>query len=161
MLKKLKSLGIFLPKMSAYRKGFDETRSISFLIKDDELFEKYNEIWEKVKNSLKKGCEPIYNEKHLKAKTKSYNGKINTNFRNNEISKEGSYYICLSVILIDSVFRTGKNYYPQVFLEECKYIVKEEKIPKYIIDDIEISSDTDKENSDEEKPDEKYSDEEK
>ena len=63
--------------------------------------------------------------------------------------------------MTDFVFRTGKNYYPQVFLEECKYIVKEEKIPKYIIDDIEISSDTDKENSDEENPDEKNSDEEK
>ena len=25
-----------------------------FLIKDDELFEKYDEIWEKVKNSVKK-----------------------------------------------------------------------------------------------------------
>ena len=54
MLKKLKSLGIFLPKMSAYRKGFDETRSISFLIKDDELLQTYNEIWEKVKNYVKK-----------------------------------------------------------------------------------------------------------
>ena len=48
--------------------------------------------------------------------------------------------------MFDSVFRTGKNYYPQVFLEECKYVVKEKKIPKYIIDDIEISSDTDREN---------------
>ena len=35
-------------------------------------------------------------------------------------------------------------------LEECKYIAKEKKIPKYIIDDIEISSDSDRENSDEE-----------
>ena len=52
--------------------------------------------------------------------------------------------------MISSVFRTGKNYYPQVFLEECKYIVKEKKIPKYIIDDIEISFDFDRENSDEE-----------
>ena len=58
-------------------------------------------------------------------------------------------FICLSVILIDSVFRTGKNYYPQVFLEECKYVVKEKKITKYIIDDIEISSDSDRENSEE------------
>ena len=33
--------------MSAYRKDFDETKYISFLIKDDELLEKYNEIWEK------------------------------------------------------------------------------------------------------------------
>ena len=31
--------------------------------------------------------------------------------------KEGSQCICLSVVLIDSVYRTGKNYYPQVFLE--------------------------------------------
>ena len=52
--------------------------------------------------------------------------------------------------MISSVFRTGKNYYPQVFLEECKYIVKEKKIPKYIIDDIEISFDSDRENSDKE-----------
>ena len=40
--------------MSAYRKDFDETKYISFLVKDDELLEKYNGIWEKVKNSLKK-----------------------------------------------------------------------------------------------------------
>ena len=40
--------------MSAYRSDFDETKHISFLIKDVELLEKCNEIWEKVKNSLKK-----------------------------------------------------------------------------------------------------------
>ena len=44
--------------------------------------------------------------------------------------KKGSQFICLSVFLIDSVFNTGKNYYPQVFLEECKNVVKEKKIPK-------------------------------
>ena len=89
----------------------------------------------------------------LKLTIKSYNGKINTNFLNNKIPREGSQSICLSVILIDSVFRAGKKYYPQVFLEECKYVVKEKKIPKYIIDDIEISSDSDRENSDEENSD--------
>ena len=31
----------------------------------------------------------IYNEKYIKTKTKSYNGKINTNFHNNKIPKEG------------------------------------------------------------------------
>ena len=63
--------------------------------------------------------------------------------------------------MVDSVFRTGKNYYPQVFLEECKYVVKEKKIPKYITDDIEISSDSDRENSDEENSSEESSDEKK
>ena len=40
-----------------------------------------------------------------------------------------------------------------MFLEECKHIVKEKKIPKYITDNIEISSDSDKENSDKESSD--------
>ena len=62
-------------------------------------------------------------------------------------------------ILIDSVFKTGYNYYPQVFLEDYKYVVKEKKISKYIIDVIEISSDSDIENSDEENSGKKNSDE--
>ena len=83
---------------------------------------------EKVLKSAKKGFdrEPVFNENDLKAKIKSYNGKVNTNFHDNEIPK-GSQFICLSVILIDSVFRTGKNYYRQVFLEECNYVAKEKK----------------------------------
>ena len=40
--------------MSAYRRDIDETKYMSFLIKDNELLEKYNEIWEKVKNSVKR-----------------------------------------------------------------------------------------------------------
>ena len=40
--------------MSAYRKDFDDTRYISFLIKDNELLKKYNKIWKKLKNSVKK-----------------------------------------------------------------------------------------------------------
>ena len=91
----LRVLSIFLPKMSAYRKYFDKTKYISFLIKDDKLLEKYNEIWEKIKNSLKKefDSKPVYNEKYLKAKTKSYNGKINTNFHDNKIPIEGFQFL--------------------------------------------------------------------
>ena len=38
--------------------------------------------------------------------------EINTNICNNKIPKKGSQYICLSVILLDSNFKTDKNYYP-------------------------------------------------
>ena len=115
--------------MSAYRRDFDETKYMSFLIKDDEFLERYNEIWEKVRNITKKefDIEPIYNEKYLRTKRKSYNGKINKNVHNNKIPKESSQFIYLLVILIDSVYRKDKNYYPQVFLKECKYVVKEKK----------------------------------
>ena len=52
--KKIKPLCIFLPKMTAYRKDFDETKYISSLIKDYELLKKCHEILEKVKISTKK-----------------------------------------------------------------------------------------------------------
>ena len=133
-----------------------------FLIKDDELLKKYNGIWEKVSKSIKKEfySDTIYNEKYLKTKIKSYEGKINTNFHKNEIPNEDSQFICLSVILIDSVFRTGNNYYPQVFLEEYKYVVKEKKMPEYITSDIEISAGSDREDSVGENSNEENSDKE-
>ena len=53
------------------------------------------------------------------------------------------------VILTDSVLKIGKNYYSQVFLEECKYIIKDKKTNKYISNNLEISfDDSDKESSD-------------
>ena len=63
----------------------------------------------------------------MKTKIKFYNGKINTNFHNNKIPKEGSQCICQSVVLIDSVYKKDKNYYPEVFLEECKHVIKEKR----------------------------------
>ena len=99
--------------------------------------------------SKKIDSNPVYNEKYIKTKIKSYNGKINTNFHNNKIPKEGSEYICLSVIILDSLYKKDKRYHPQVFLEECNYVIKETKksIKKFVANNIEISSDdSDEEN---------------
>ena len=103
-----------------------------------------------MRNTIKKRfySKSIYNEKYLRTKIKSYEGIISTNVHEDKIPNGGAQTICLSVILIDSVFRTVKNCYPQVFLEECKYVVKEKKMPKYFTDKEEISRD--EENSDEE-----------
>ena len=62
--------------------------------------------------------------------------------------------------MIDSVFRISKIYDSQIFLKQCKNVVKGKKMPGYITDDIEISTDSDREGSDEEKFLEKNSDEE-
>ena len=60
------------------------------MIKDDELLEKDNEIWENILKSIKKefDSEPLYDEKYLKAKIKSYNEKININFDNDKMQKK-------------------------------------------------------------------------
>ena len=66
--KQVRLLCVMLPKISAYGKAFDEATYMSFLIKNEELIGKYNEIWDKVSNSMKKGfdSEPAYNEKYTK-----------------------------------------------------------------------------------------------
>ena len=50
--------------MTGYAKRFDETKYMTFLIKNNELLKKYNKIWDKVSNGIKKGfdSEPLYNE---------------------------------------------------------------------------------------------------
>ena len=70
---KLELYVYFSQKMSAYSRDFDETKYMSFLIKDDELSEKYNGIWEKVSKSIKKefDSESVYNKKYQKTKLKS------------------------------------------------------------------------------------------
>ena len=88
--------------------------NICLIWKNDELLEKYNEIWYKVSYTIKKGfdSEPVYNETYLITKIKTYEEKIKTN--GDKVLKEGSQCLSLSVILIDSVFKTGK-----IIILEC------------------------------------------
>ena len=67
------------------------------MIKDEKLLEKYNEIWKKVSKITKKEFDsnPVYDEKYIKTKLKSYNGKIDTNCHDNKILKQGSQCLCL------------------------------------------------------------------
>ena len=62
-----------------------------------------------------------------------------TNFQHNKISKDNEYCVCLSVILLDS----DKEYYPQTFLEECKYTIKNKNIINTINEDLELSESDD------------------
>ena len=72
-----------------------------------------------------------------------YDDKVNTNFQGKETPKGDSSYKCLSLIMLDSVVKVGKKYYLQVFLEECKYIKRKNKMFNYINDDLEMTSSDD------------------
>ena len=61
------------------------------------------------------------------------------NFHDNTMPKEGCHCVCLSVILLDSVFKMGIKYYPQVFLEKYKHYVKEKVVGKFNNDELEVS----------------------
>ena len=84
----------------------------------------------------------------MKIKIKSLGDRV-TDFYNKKIPKVDSNHTCLEVISLDSVLRKNDNYYPQVFLKECKYI--EKKVIRHINDNLsDFSSSNESDNSDEE-----------
>ena len=69
----VKSLCIILPQMSGYIKYFENGgKNMSFFIKDDEVWDKYNKIWDVIKDKvgINFHSEPVYEYKYSKAKVK-------------------------------------------------------------------------------------------
>ena len=111
----VKPLCIILPQMSGYLKYFENgSKKMSFLIKDDEVWDKYDGIWDVIKDKLgiKFHSEPVYEYKYLKAKVREFDGVIKTNFLGNDVPKENMHYTCIACITIDSVMRMEKKNYP-------------------------------------------------
>ena len=102
--------------MNAYAKYFDKNNKCTNLLANDkEIFEKYNKIWDKIKNLFEKkfDSEPVYNDKYIKAKINSYN----TNFYGNKTPIEDEHYTCFSAIFLDSIVNVDKKYHPKILLK--------------------------------------------
>ena len=126
--------------MSGYIKYFDDGgKNMSFVTDDEEVYEKYNEIWEVVRKLLKAKftVNPIRDDKYVIAKLKIFNGTNRATFTNNIIPTERNNYICIAAIDIVSVLKIdNKRAYPQAYLEQCKPKLKKRKIVNFIDEEI-------------------------
>ena len=115
----IRSLCIKLPQIIGYIKHFDSNKTIYCKVSDNKLLKAYNNIWEKVSNlmNIEFDSEPVYgdNDKCIKTKAKMYEDRVNTDSQGKKVSKENASYKCLSLIMLDSVIRVNKKYYPQTF----------------------------------------------
>ena len=59
------------------------------------------------------------------------------NFHDEKMPKEKAPCKCLSIVMLDSVTKANKKYYPETLLEECKYVQEKMKIENHIDDDLE------------------------
>ena len=108
----VKPLCIILPQMDGYIKYFENgSKNMSFLIKDDEVWDKYDKIWDVIKDKLgiKFHSEPVYEYKYLEANVIKFDGVIKTKFWGNDMPKENMHYTCIACIIIDSVLRIDKK----------------------------------------------------
>ena len=143
----IKPLCVILPQMDGYIKYFDDGgKNMSFVTNDEKVYEKYNKIWEVIRNLLKIDftVSPVRDDIYLVAKLKIFNKINRTTFTNNAIPIEKIYYICIPAIDIDSVLKIDKRVYFQAYLEQCKYKLNKRKIVNYINNEIiDENSDSD------------------
>ena len=76
----------------------------------------------------------------MKDKIQSHGDEV-TDFYNKKIPEVDSNHACLAVIDLDSALKKDDNYYPQMFLKECKYI--EKKVIRHIVDNLSNFSSSD------------------
>ena len=84
-------------------------------------------------------------DKYRETKIKTYKDSIITNSYDKtefkEVPEEKIPHECLSIIILDSVLYAYEKYYPQTFLEECKYVKTNVRTKNYI--DMELKSESD------------------
>ena len=122
---------------------------MSLKIKDKQILKNYNKIWKKTERLMsidfesKTTCDDDDDDddhddddKYIKIKIKTYKYSITTNvynkIRSKKVPEEKIPHECLSIIILDSALYAYEKYYPQTFLEECKYVKTNVKTNNYI-----------------------------
>ena len=156
----IRSLCLSLPQMTGYAKKFNDNAAMSSRFNSKQLLKNYNKICEKAEKLLRIDFEskPVYgdDDKYIKTKIKLYANSVITNFHNKKVPKEKAPCKCLSIIMLDCVIKANKNYYPQTFLEECKYVQEKINIENHIDENLEKSELDSDSNDETESDNDKY-----
>ena len=110
----IRPLCIRLPQMTGYVRKFNENSTMSF--RGKQLLRNYKKIWEKSEKLMKIDFEPKLvcgdDDRYKKTKIQTYEKSIITNFHNKKTPKVKIPCKFLSIIVIDSVIKANKKYYP-------------------------------------------------
>ena len=135
--------------MTGYVRTFESNTTLSFKISHKQLLKKYNQIWKRVEklSKIEFDSKPVCGDDDKYIKTIMYGGNMFKNFQGKKMSKEKASCKCLSRIILDSVIKSKKKYYPQTLLKECKYESEKIKMENLIDDDDLEKSESDESDS--------------
>ena len=114
-------------------------------LEEKEWVPQYKKIWSEVESQLfeKLATEAIKGEnRYVYGKLKTWKERIKTNFHGQDVPYD-MYCNATAVLKIDSVYKQGKNYHPQVYVEECKYTDAENQQCNMLSDDDDDDDDDD------------------
>ena len=112
----VRPLCVRLPQMTGYASKFDENATMSLRANNKQLLKNQNKTEEKVEKQMRVDFEskPVYgdDDKYIKTKIKVFAGSMITNFHDKKMPKGKAPCKFSSIILLDSVIKTNKKYYP-------------------------------------------------
>ena len=125
---------MFSHGVSQYDKKPAYTMSFN-VFEEKEWTSQYKKILNEVKSELfeKLATEPIKG-KYVHGKLKTWKERIKTNFHSQDVPYN-MYCNTTAVLKINSIYKQGKNYHPQVYVEECKYTDAEKQQCSMLSDD--------------------------
>ena len=109
---------------------------MSFNISEEEEWVlQYRNISNKVESQLfEKLATELIKGKYVRGKLKTWKISIKTNFHGQDVP-HNMYCNATAVLKINSVYKQGKNYHLQTYIEECKYTNAENKQCNLLSDD--------------------------
>ena len=135
-----------MPKISGIIKTFkfrdgdrDKNNELmSFCIDDEGIFEKYKAIWTKTEDlkNVELNTLPVYDDRYIKAKIRTYSDKFCTNFRGLNVPEDDIECESFAVISIDSLLVYKSKYYLQVYLDNCAYKIANKQMTDYLGDNL-------------------------
>ena len=96
---------------------------MSFQIDNEKLLGKYKAIWTMIEDlkNIKLNALPVYDDKLMETKTRTFGDKVHTNFRGLNVPEDDKECESFTVISINSLLVYDKEYFLQVYLENCAY----------------------------------------
>ena len=132
--------------MSWYIKYFENGgKKMSYLNKDDEVWDKFDKIWDVIKDKLgvKFYTESVYEYNYLKAEVREFDGIIKTKFLGNNMPKENMHYTCIAYITIDSVLTIEEKIIQKFIQKSVDIWQKKVQVPKFINTELKLDSESD------------------
>ena len=105
-----------MPKMCGYVKK-RSNKLMSFCTDDEKLLQKYKGIWTNIEDlkNIKLNALPVYNDRHIKTKIRTFVDKVYTNFRSLNVPEDDTECECFTVISIDCLLVYDMKYHLQVY----------------------------------------------
>ena len=99
-------------------------------IDDDKLLEKYKTIGTKIEGLKNNELDalPVYDNRYMKTKTRTYIDKVHTNFQGLDVLEDGTEYESFTVVSINSLLSYDNKYYLQVYLDNCAYKIVDKQM---------------------------------